>query len=373
MLVVADERAGGIGRERGLAGAGEAEEQGHVAVRPDVGAAVHGHHAGLGQRPVHHGEDALLDLAGVFRAADRDGAGGQAQGDGRGAADAVGLGVRLEAGGVQDGPVRLETRELGAFRAEEHVAGEQGVPSLGGDQADAEAVGGIGAGVEVLGVEVLPLQVGEHPPPQRREPLGSEALIDPAPRDLAGDLGVIDHELVLRGAPGVHAGLDDERAVLGEAALAAADGVLDELARGEVGIDGASGPNAGAGKGGGVVGNEAHGRTSPKLALRWRGRRSIAALVAGPHVEGLFPGKRRVVQRIFSALAGLCRARAAAPAAQARKTRSRSSPRRLRHPHQLRPHRAGRRHRRGPGDAQDLLPRGEVEPVHVRRDHSPCL
>ena len=49
MFIVADQRALGIGRERGLAGAGEAEEHRGIAVGADIGRAVHRHHALGGQ------------------------------------------------------------------------------------------------------------------------------------------------------------------------------------------------------------------------------------------------------------------------------------------------------------------------------------
>ncbi len=45
MLIVANQLAVGVGRQRGLARAGQAEEQGDVAVLADIGAAMHGHHA----------------------------------------------------------------------------------------------------------------------------------------------------------------------------------------------------------------------------------------------------------------------------------------------------------------------------------------
>src|SRR6202011_2610624 len=44
VLVVADQRARGVDRDRGLAGARQAEEQRNVAFRPDVGRAMHWHH-----------------------------------------------------------------------------------------------------------------------------------------------------------------------------------------------------------------------------------------------------------------------------------------------------------------------------------------
>lgn len=65
VLVVADEVAVGVGGEGGLAGAGQAEEEGGVAFLSLVGRAVHGHHAVQRQPVVHHGEDALLHLTSV--------------------------------------------------------------------------------------------------------------------------------------------------------------------------------------------------------------------------------------------------------------------------------------------------------------------
>ena len=65
VLVVADEVPLGIGGERRLAGSGEAEEDRHVAAVAHVGRAVHGQHAFQRQQEIQHGEDGLLDLAGV--------------------------------------------------------------------------------------------------------------------------------------------------------------------------------------------------------------------------------------------------------------------------------------------------------------------
>jgi hypothetical protein len=72
VLVVTDERALRIGRERRLAGAREPEEDGSAPVRADVRGAMHWQDALERQAVVHHGEDRLLDLAGVERAADHD-------------------------------------------------------------------------------------------------------------------------------------------------------------------------------------------------------------------------------------------------------------------------------------------------------------
>ena len=71
VLVVADEVALRIGRERRLAGAGQAEEQRRApGLLVGRGRAVHREDAALRREVVHHREDALLHLAGVFGAED---------------------------------------------------------------------------------------------------------------------------------------------------------------------------------------------------------------------------------------------------------------------------------------------------------------
>ncbi len=72
MLVIADQRACGIGRKRCLARAGEAEENRGVVGGAHVGRAMHGHHALFGQQVVQNGEDGFLDLARILRAADEN-------------------------------------------------------------------------------------------------------------------------------------------------------------------------------------------------------------------------------------------------------------------------------------------------------------
>jgi hypothetical protein len=96
VLVVADEPAVGIRRQRGLAGARQAEEQGNVAIVADVGRAVHGQHPLQGQQEVHHREDALLDLAAVGRVADEHQPLGEVDDDGGVGAGAVDPRIGLE-------------------------------------------------------------------------------------------------------------------------------------------------------------------------------------------------------------------------------------------------------------------------------------
>lgn len=67
MLVVSNELAVRIRRERGLAGAGQAEEEGHIAVGTFVGRRVQRKVAKFdGLDVVHDGEDSFLHFASVL-------------------------------------------------------------------------------------------------------------------------------------------------------------------------------------------------------------------------------------------------------------------------------------------------------------------
>ena len=83
---------------------------------------------------------------------------------------------------------------------------------------------------------VRPLQVAAHPVAQASEAGRRQLLVDLAPPDVRGGLGLVDDELVLHRAAGVDAGLDDQRAICGEAPLAAPDRVRDQRRGAEVGV-----------------------------------------------------------------------------------------------------------------------------------------
>ena len=123
VLVVADEDAVRIGRQRGLAGAGEAEEQRDVAVVADVCRAMHRHHALRRQIEVQRGEDRLLHLAGIGRVADQDDLLGEVDRDDGVGAHAVTLWIGLERGQVDDGEIGDEAGELGALGADQTTVG----------------------------------------------------------------------------------------------------------------------------------------------------------------------------------------------------------------------------------------------------------
>ena len=134
------------------------------------------------------------------------------------------------------------------------------MPRLGADQADADAVRGVGAGVEILGEQLAPLQVGLDAALQDLELRGRQLLVARAPPHLVGHLGLVRHELVLDGATGVHAGLDQQSAVRRQPPLAPADRVLDQLRGRKIRVHGAGRMDAGAGERGcGVGGAVSHG------------------------------------------------------------------------------------------------------------------
>ena len=147
----------GVHGEGGLAGAGQPEEQGRLAVRPHVGGAVHGQHVLRGEQVVHDREDGLLDLAGVARAADHHQPACEVNDDeglGPGAVDSrVGLELRQ----VDDGELRVVVLQFLDRRTNEEAAGKQAVPGVGRDDADGQPVARVGAGVEVLHVQVAAL------------------------------------------------------------------------------------------------------------------------------------------------------------------------------------------------------------------------
>ena len=119
VLVVADEVPLGIGGERRLAGAGQAEQQRRAAGLPvRRGRAVHREHAALRREVVRDREHALLHLAGVLGAEDDQLAVFEAQVDARRRAHAGGEAVGGKRAGVVDREVGLaEARQLLAASA----------------------------------------------------------------------------------------------------------------------------------------------------------------------------------------------------------------------------------------------------------------
>ena len=156
MLVVADQLARDVGRERGLARARQAEEQRDVALRSFVGRAVHAEHALLGHQVVHQGEDALFHFAGILRAQDHELAAFEVEAHAgrRGHAGRASVGRRLA--GVVDHVVGLAERGQFVGRgADQHVVHEQRMVGPRADHANLQSPLRIPAGKPVDDIQPL--------------------------------------------------------------------------------------------------------------------------------------------------------------------------------------------------------------------------
>ena len=124
VLVVADERAVGVGGERGLAGPRQAEEERHVALLvADVCGGVQRELAELDRlQVVHNGEDTLLHLASVFRTEDDHLHALEVDLHGRCRRHALREAVGRELASIVDDKVRLaKVSQLFWRRPDEHV------------------------------------------------------------------------------------------------------------------------------------------------------------------------------------------------------------------------------------------------------------
>ena len=237
MLVIADEHAVGVGGQGGLAGTGQAEEHGAVAVLADVGGAVHGEHALLGQHIVHNGEHGLLDLAGILGAADHHLVRLVVHQDGGLAAGAVDLRDALEAGSGDDGVVLVEVLQLLGGGTAQQLVDEEVLAGQLVDDAEGLGILGIGAGKAVENKDLLALQIGDDLGADGVELRLLDGAVHLAPGDVVMDSGSIDNELVVGAAAGVFTGLDHQRAGVGQSALAAAERMLGQLRGSEIAID----------------------------------------------------------------------------------------------------------------------------------------
>ena len=228
VLVIADQRPCAVGRERRLAGAGQAEEDGGVPLFADIGRAVHGQDAPGRQQVVEDGEHRFLDLAGVGAAADQHQLLVEADLDEDLGVGAVLLGLGVAARRLDDGELGLEGFQFLVLRADEHVGGEEAVPGGLGDNAHRQAELRIGAGVAVLNEHVPALVIGQQTFVQAVEIGRRGRPVDRAPPDVVVVFGLIDDELVLGRASGVDAREHDQCPALGQNPFAAAHRLFTE-------------------------------------------------------------------------------------------------------------------------------------------------
>jgi hypothetical protein len=138
----------------------------------------------------------------------------------------VPLRVGLELAEVHHGKAGLERVGHRAVGPHEHVAREQAVPRLLGDDADGKAVRFIPAGVEVLHEKVAPLGMCGHPLMEMVECSPVRGLVYLAPVDPVGHRRVPDDEPVFRTPARVRGRAGQERAVRGELPFIAAEGLF---------------------------------------------------------------------------------------------------------------------------------------------------
>ena len=253
VLIVADQRALRVGRERGLAGAREPEEQRGVAGAAQVGGAVHRQDATLRQQIIEDGEDRFLQLAGVPRAPDQDRPLREVHHDERAGLGAVQRRVDVQLRSVQHGPAGTERGEIGGRGPQEHVVHEQGAPRVRCDEADAEPVIGVRAGEQVTDEQLLGREVGQRGGLEPLEVLGRERLVHPAPRDVVLRGRLAHDELVVGAAAGMGRGHRAERPAFDDHALAPSGRVLVELGRPEVPVHGPLRHEPGGFQGGGAL------------------------------------------------------------------------------------------------------------------------
>ena len=135
---------------------------------------MHGQHVALGNQEIHYAKDRFLHLAGVLCAADEDDFAGEIGKDEGPGAGSVALWNSLELGG--------------------------------GDDADGQTVGRVGAAIEILDKEVAVAQVLGDPLQQRIEALRREGLVDAAPVDQGVSNIIVHDEFVFGAAPGARSG-----------------------------------------------------------------------------------------------------------------------------------------------------------------------
>ena len=233
MLVVADQPAVGIARQRRLAGARQPEKEGDVAVLPGVRRAVHRQDVFERQDVIQHRENRLLHLARVARPADQHQLLPEVHGDHNFRVGAVALRVGLEARCIDDG----ELRRRGLCRrrlVDEQVAAEQVVPRELVDNPHTEPILRVSSREAVQDEQLFALQRSHHITVQQIELGRLHRSIDRAPGNHRLARRLAYEELVVGRAAGMLAGQARQRTVGGDQPFLAAHRFLEQRGRGQV-------------------------------------------------------------------------------------------------------------------------------------------
>ena len=234
MLVVTDQGARRVGRKRGLTGAGQTEEDCRLAIWSDIGGAMHGEDVLVRQGVVEEAEDRLLDLTRVACAADKNEPLGEVHQDEGVAPEAIKLRDGEMIGGLDNGDRGVEIRVFLGSRADEHVAREQAMPSLLGDDPGGNAIARVSAGKHVRHIGATILVIGDEAVMDLVEDLFRNRGVGAAPIDGLFGQRIADNELILGRAARVLSGDRDECAAGGEASFTIANCMLVKLWHREV-------------------------------------------------------------------------------------------------------------------------------------------
>lgn len=162
VLIVTNQLALGVSGQGGLASTGQTEEDGNITILTLVGRGVESQDVVLdGHLVVENGEDTLLHLTSVLGTKDNHLLVGEVDSHGGGGGHTLSEAVGRERTSVVDDIVGVEVFEFLTLGADQHVAHEESVVGTSADNANADAVALIPAGVTiddidaVAGVEVV--------------------------------------------------------------------------------------------------------------------------------------------------------------------------------------------------------------------------
>ena len=241
MLIIPDQWAVRVGGQRRLARPRQAEEQRNVRwmVRVHVRRTVHRKDAHIRQVVVHRVEDGLLDLTGIMRADNHHLAlRKRLQNRARRVQAEFLVVFEAQLAGVDDRPVRLESRQLVCVGVDEQRLGKQTVPRLLRHHRNAKSIVRISAGVSIKPKQLSSLrQVRDRHLFDATEDLRGDGQIHLAPVDVAVNVGRILEELVLGTAPRPLTSVDVQSAIGSQDALPAQDSQLEQPGDREVAMD----------------------------------------------------------------------------------------------------------------------------------------
>ena len=234
MLIVADQGAFGVGRERRFPRSREAKEQRDIARRTHVSRAMHRQVAGFGQQEIQHAENRFLDFTRILRAADQHGSLTEVDHDESAGRGSVYRWVCGHVGQVDDRPIGHKAFAGLRRGAQEHVLREQIVPGVGRHHPHADLQAFVGPGGKILHEQALVCCAGFHQGFKLTVVLGRHRLIDGAPVDLALGQGIADGKLVFGRPTGEFTGAGHQRALSAELTLIQAQRPGDQVGPAQV-------------------------------------------------------------------------------------------------------------------------------------------